>query len=613
MICKKLTRAIEIYKSSNVKLIGLTVDYDPLPFSQGTITSISADKRTYTIDLHDGYPRSTDLESGKIEMFDSATDELVTSTYYGVTMTKPSLNRIVVTRPSWYDSIAREKVGDYAVVRNQPSGGIPHAIMPRYCTNCVLQGITLYSSNMFGFLETDSSNTQYINCVVDRRSPEDDFATRSHRRLRSLEADAFHSKYANIGPTYQGCIARYNGDDGIAINGDYHLIMSTNGNQLRVLGKGGATPNLAVGDPVELVTYTGERLPDAKITKIETTSPATSAEKQFITNEKFSGSAANSGNGAQGYIVTIDRSVSMPMGSVIASANRIGNGFTVKDCTVGPMRSRGILVKASNGEISGNRLIGMWMTGIKISPEYKWLEAGSGNDIRIVNNVAVGVRDTAIAVYANGGDDNWAQLGAHNNVLLKDNVVAASPLPGIAVTSTKGLQMHENIIKEPDNSLLISSNVNTWGRNEDPNRDIYLVQVETVPYDPLTDPRLGSPQTTPAPTPPSTPAPSLRGTPPPTAPPTSPVTPPPTAPSTTAPPTPSPTTKPPTPPPTPPPTLPPTPPPTLPPTPSPTTKPPTLPPTPRPTTKAPTPAPTPPVNPCAGLNRKEYKKCVANL
>jgi hypothetical protein len=605
MICKKVTRAVEFRQSTNTKIIGLTIDYDPLPFTQGTITSMSTDGRTYTIDLHDGYPRANaiDFNYDKLEIFDKDTDELKTTTYYGVTVTYQSPTRFTVVRPSWYDSRAMEKVGDYAVLRHQPANGIPHAVLPALLTDCTLEGITVYSANMFSFLEGDCSNTRYINCVVDRRPLEIDYATRGHRRLRSGEADAFHSKHAIVGPTYQGCIARYNGDDGVAINGDYHLVVATNGNQLRVLGKGGGKPNLAIGDPLEIVTYDGERLPDAKITNIQETTAPTSAEKTFVANQKFSGSAASSANGAVAYTVTIDRSITLPMGSVIAAGNKIGNGFKVIDCTVGPLRSRGILIKGGDGVISGNRLIGTWMTAIKVAPEYKWLEAGSGNNVDIINNVAVGVRDVAIAAYSNGGDDNWAKMGAHNNVLVKDNVVATSVQPGIGVSSTKGLAMHMNIIKDPNNSLLDKGNVNKWGRDSDPNRDIFIVNSELVEYDPLNDPRNApGPAPAPGPSPTSTPAPSLRGTAPPT--------PPPTNPPTNPPPTPPPTNPPPTPPPTNPPTNP------------PPTNPPTNPPTPSPTkapTKAPTPPPTnppnPPTNPptqwpCATLSGRNRKQCI---
>ena len=130
MRCKKVTRAVEFRQSTNTKIIGLTIDFDPLPFTQGTITAMSSDRRTLTIDLHDGYPRANnnDFTSDKIEIFGKDTDELATTTYYGITTTAESASRFKVVRPSWYDPVSQEQVGDYAVLRNQPAGSIPHAV-----------------------------------------------------------------------------------------------------------------------------------------------------------------------------------------------------------------------------------------------------------------------------------------------------------------------------------------------------------------------------------------------------------------------------------------------------------------------------------------------------
>lgn len=53
-------------------------------------------------------------------------------------------------------------------------------------------------------------------------------------------------------------------------------------------------------------------------------------------------------------------------GLVFCAANRIGNGFAVKDCQFGFNRSRGIIIKASHGEITGNQLAG-WRPPARIA------------------------------------------------------------------------------------------------------------------------------------------------------------------------------------------------------------------------------------------------------
>lgn len=57
LICTKLTRALEIRACQNLTLQGLTIDYDPLPFTQGTIIAAAPDQSWIDIQIHAGYPR----------------------------------------------------------------------------------------------------------------------------------------------------------------------------------------------------------------------------------------------------------------------------------------------------------------------------------------------------------------------------------------------------------------------------------------------------------------------------------------------------------------------------------------------------------------------------
>ena len=43
-------------------VLGLTIDYDPLPFTQGRIVSLSEDKRVHEIELFDGYPTADKVD-----------------------------------------------------------------------------------------------------------------------------------------------------------------------------------------------------------------------------------------------------------------------------------------------------------------------------------------------------------------------------------------------------------------------------------------------------------------------------------------------------------------------------------------------------------------------
>mmetsp|Transcript_24649 Transcript_24649/g.58507 ORF Transcript_24649/g.58507 Transcript_24649/m.58507 type:complete len:719 (-) Transcript_24649:358-2514(-) len=499
LVCTKTTRAITIVDCHNLTINGfMTVDYDPLPFTQGVITSIGGEcNKELTIELQPGYNDATANminfnKRDKIEIYDPTTLELSAPTYYNVQFSKLSSNTVIkATLPSCPNSGKSESIGDVAVIKtlNMPQPA-EHGIVMMGCTNLVMDSVALYSSTMFGFFETDCSSSTYKDCIVDRRSPSDDLYPPSMRpmpRLRSLTADAFHSKHAVVGPTYDGVTARYMGDDGVAINGHYHLIMKTsslpkgdkNGSMLRVIGKFGEQPNIAVGDTVEIVSRDGRRIDNESglgggggsvvVTNIQKGSPVTDGEREFLTDQNWMASVKPKTIAAtETWDITIDKSLksyNLPVGSLIASSNRIGNGFKVINSTIGPNRSRGILVKASQGLVKDNTLVGNWGMAIKASPEYFWLEAGSGSNIRIQGNTITGCRDVAIAVYAKNGNDGWAPSGAHKNIVIAQNTIRDSTYPNVCISAIETLDYYGNRLGPANNDILMPYNSQEFGRN----------------------------------------------------------------------------------------------------------------------------------------------------
>ena len=144
---------------------------------------------------------------------------------------------------------------------------------------------------------------------------------------------------------------------------------------------------MCLGDPVEIVQYTGERLPDAKVTGIETAGGIRDDERAFLSNQRLD-AGLKSGHGAleKAFRVTLDREIVLARGGVICAANRTGTGFVVRNCDFGCNRSRGILIKASHGEVCDNVIKGSRMSAILVAPEYSWCEAGCSSDLKITGN-----------------------------------------------------------------------------------------------------------------------------------------------------------------------------------------------------------------------------------
>jgi hypothetical protein len=445
MICTETTRAITITRCTNVTLRGLKIDFDPLPCTQGRVVAISADRQVYDVELFEGYPEAGTVRNFKYEIFRPDTRTLRCEDRSVSKIEVMDSRHLRLTCPGRHD-VQPEQVGDLIVIGSEyaPHGSAAHAVECNSNVNVRLENIELFASNCFGFLEYNCDGGVYAHCRIDRRSPEDDPIKRASPRLRSLNADAYHSKHASKGPSYLECSAHFMGDDCINICGDYHMIMSSQGQELRVLAKGNM--NIQPGDPVELVLYTGERLPDAKAVSIQSAGLILEDERAFLARQNLDADLKSARGLSKAFMVRLDREVSISRGSIVCSANRIGNGFVVRNCDFGFNRSRGILIKASHGEITGNRMEGCRMSAILVSPEYWWLEAGTSSDLKIIGNTITNCGGVPIRIEATGGNGDIAPAGAHRDITITDNTVTGCAMPGILVTSTADLQIGRNTL-----------------------------------------------------------------------------------------------------------------------------------------------------------------------
>jgi hypothetical protein len=432
---------------TDLVLRGLTVDFDPLPFTQGRITAVADDTAWVEFEIIDGYPENGLRE--RIEIYDPATGRLRRETArWEPTFERLGERRYRVRKHEGHrhrPGFDTEQVGDILVTNNAfPERAWGHAFDASRCTGLVLEDITLYAAECFGFIEHDCAASTYRRCRVDRRPPETDPVRRAVPRMRSLNADAFHSVGATKGPAIIDCTAKYQGDDCVNIHGTYHVIIGAEGTRLRVVAPRGMT--IAAGDPVEFLPATGPRPPDASALAVEPDAGLDAAERESITRlwirDRIREQLVE--ETSRVFTITLDRPVTLPPGSVVCSGNRVGNGFAVTGCDFGFNRSRGILIKASRGIVADNTIRHGWMAAVLVAPEYWWLEAASASDVVIRDNRIEGCRRPAIEVVALGGDGRPLPAGAHRRITIERNRIRDSAWPNLLIGSTTGLTLRDN-------------------------------------------------------------------------------------------------------------------------------------------------------------------------
>lgn len=427
MICTESTLALRIENCEGLTIRGLTVDYDPLPFTQGELIEISQDRKTHLIKLAEGFPPAEAVIASKYILFSPDGDLRYGSYYQFETEGLPDNHlRISGLHPR---KDGGEQTGDLITISAQHLQGRfrPHAIHLERSVGTVLEDITLYASPTFGFFETHCSGSVYRRCIVDRKD----------KRLRSLNADGFHSKFAEVGPLLEECLAYWQGDDGINICGAYHLVIGSEGDRLRVLAK--REMDILPGDPVQLVQLGGRPLPNAKVLSVTETGPATEAQLNSLEGVPVLQNVKQLLTTA--YEIQIDTPVEMEPGGVIGSLNRMGNGFVIRGCEFGFIRSRGILVKASNGLIEDNLLDHCGMQGIKVAPEYNWLESGFSENVTIRNNRIIQPGKEGILV------DSIGPHPMHRNLEILNNTITTQNLPAVRIQGVSGGSFLENEIR----------------------------------------------------------------------------------------------------------------------------------------------------------------------
>ena len=75
------------------------------------------------------------------------------------------------------------------------------------------------------------------------------------------------------------------------------------------------------------------------------------------------------------------------LGGLVSCPISDGSGFAIVNNTIGNLRGRGILCKASNGIIADNTLFNLPAVAIQLAPEQNWGEADFVHNLLVSNNV----------------------------------------------------------------------------------------------------------------------------------------------------------------------------------------------------------------------------------
>ena len=266
LVSTRLTRAITLTECRNVTLRGLTLDYDPLPFTQGRVVAAAEDHSWIDVKLDAGYPRQP---YARIDVVDPATRyrKWGMPFLWGARAEMRGGDVVRVLR----DGIGKAaSVGELASLSTGPApDGIPHAFALDRCENVTLRSVTVHSAPGMGILEADGEGgNQFLHCrVVPGPVP----AGATEPRLLSTSWDAMQSKTIRRGPRVEGCEIREAGDDSWSVQSSDFLVLRKTGSTLILASRDAHTRGVqtgdrltsAVGAPEAIITARRRRYPPA--------------------------------------------------------------------------------------------------------------------------------------------------------------------------------------------------------------------------------------------------------------------------------------------------------------------------------------------------------------
>ncbi len=140
-------------------LKNLSIDCQPLPFTQGTIVDMDRERRMWwEVEIMEGYPMESLLTTvpDRIQVFDPATLTLRKNLYTYWRGNFASVIRVGDRRFRFtkkdFNADSNEQVGDYLTMTLESGAGTrPHSIVLYKSKKVHLENITIWSGNCFGF------------------------------------------------------------------------------------------------------------------------------------------------------------------------------------------------------------------------------------------------------------------------------------------------------------------------------------------------------------------------------------------------------------------------------------------------------------------------------
>ena len=439
LICTDLTRALTLRKCRQVTLQGLTIDYDPLPFTQGDIVAVDPQAGWLDVKIHAGYPLRA---QARIDVVDRQTRfrKVGTPFMWG---TKAEVRPEGIVRITGSKNAATfAQVGDLASLGSDLDDALPHTVVLDDCAEITLENVTIHSSNCMGIVAGGGDGGHHFNGCRIVPGPTPPGATEA--RILSTDADAILTTGLRQGVLTENCEIRDAGDDSWSVQSSDYVILHRDADTFYLATRG--ENRLRIGNRLQAALGT----PIATLTQVAKASLDDAAIPETIRQKVKNAPAYDYWRLNKHTVtrVTVTGEVPWQAGDSVYDLDAQGNGFVFRNNTV---RSSGrILIKAS-GLIEGNRIEGG--NSIMVNPEVKFPAAAGIERVIIRNNTLVDCHQSnnadthpagVISIVALQARDTPRPSGIFGEILIEGNTLEGGNGVGVTVTSANTVTLRDN-------------------------------------------------------------------------------------------------------------------------------------------------------------------------
>ncbi|MDR3465211.1 MAG: right-handed parallel beta-helix repeat-containing protein [Xanthobacteraceae bacterium] len=446
--------------SNHVTIRDLTIDYDPLPFTQGTIASFDHAALQIMVKVDPGYPDDpaflSTITDGFLKVMDRGSRALKAGARDFLTPSKVErvAEGVIRVHLRWsandtFPSQLPVAVGDAVAITN----GFAHAVVVDGSTATTFSNVNLFASPGMGILENGGPGAMTLRKVSIVPGPRPKGATSD--RLVSTNSDGSHFITVEHGPTMEDCSFANTSDDAVNVHGFYYYVVRKTGP-----GRYTLTPKwdigLAAGDEIESCERgTFRSLGQTRITQLtKRHAPELKTEIAKIWNGKSPPTQPD-----LIYEVVLQQDLPLKVADAVTSLSRIGSGTAIRRCSFHACGH--VVVKSPNSVVEDCQFSYSSTIALQAGSDIGyWSESGFAENLTFRNNRFIRCITGANALTAGNGALGTIYIGMsgpegakgfsnnfqNRNVTIAGNRIDDSYIYAIFVGNADGLKITGNVV-----------------------------------------------------------------------------------------------------------------------------------------------------------------------